>query len=322
MFAPAASATFAPDTAVALRCSGLVKHYGDVRAVDGIDLEVPRGICFGMLGPNGAGKTTTLEMIEGLTPPTSGRIELFGHSWGEGHDRELRRRLGVQLQETRLPEKLTVTDLLRLFRSFYPRGRSVEEAIHVVRLEEKRDARVEKLSGGQKQRLSVACALVGNPELLFLDEPTTGLDPQARLSIWEIVDDFRRAGGTVLLTTHYMDEAAHLCDHLVVLDHGKVIAEGAPAELIASLGADQILELTLAGDAQPPVEALAALPGVSNVIRREERLVLSITAMGAALPALLQLLERDRLAITRLTTHQTTLEDVFVTLTGRELRET
>jgi len=319
MAAPAAAA--APDGSLALRCSGLVKHYGDVKAVDGIDLEVPRGICFGLLGPNGAGKTTTLEMIEGLTPPTAGRIELFGRSWGEGHDRELRRRLGVQLQETRLPEKLTVTDLLRLFRSFYPGGRSVEDAIRIVQLEEKRDARVEKLSGGQKQRLSLACALVGDPELLFLDEPTTGLDPQARLKIWEIVDDFRRGGGTVLLTTHYMDEAAHLCEQIVILDHGKVIAAGTPAELVASLGAEQILELTLAGDAEPPFAALGALPGVRSVTPRERNLVLSITDMGTALPALLQLLGREGRAVATLTTHEATLEDVFVKLTGRGLRE-
>ncbi|HEV8238484.1 MAG TPA: ABC transporter ATP-binding protein [Thermoanaerobaculia bacterium] len=330
MAAPAA-AEVSPRAASALRCSGLVKHYGEVKAVDGIDLEVPRGICFGLLGPNGAGKTTTLEMIEGLTPPTAGRIELFGMSWSEGRDRELRRRLGVQLQETRLPEKLTVTDLLRLFRSFYTykssrapearRGRSVEDAIRVVQLEEKRDARVEKLSGGQKQRLSLACALVGDPELLFLDEPTTGLDPQARLKIWEIVDDFRRQGGTVLLTTHYMDEAAHLCERLVILDHGKIIASGTPAELVASLGAEQILELTLQGDAEPPLDQLGTLPGVTSVTTRERTAVLSIADMGAALPALLQLLERERRAVATLTTHQATLEDVFVKLTGRGLRD-
>src|SRR4029079_6706403 len=197
-----------------------------------IDIEVPRGICFGLLGPNGAGKTTTLEMIEGLTPPTAGRIELFGRSWSEGHDRELRRRLGVQLQETRLPEKLTVTDLLRLFRSFYPGGRSVEDAIRVVQLEEKRNARVEKLSGGQKQRLSLACALVGDPELLFLDEPTTGLDPQARHQTWEIVEGLKARGRTVLLTTHYMEEAARLCDRVAVVDYGKVIALGKPLALV------------------------------------------------------------------------------------------
>jgi ABC-2 type transport system ATP-binding protein len=315
------------DDAPALRCSGLVKHYGDVKAVDGIDVEVPRGICFGLLGPNGAGKTTTLEMIEGLTPPTAGRIELFGRSWSEGHDRELRRRLGVQLQETRLPEKLTVTDLLRLFRSFYPGGRSVEEAMHVVQLEEKRDARVEKLSGGQKQRLSLACALVGDPELLFLDEPTTGLDPQARLAIWEIVEDFLRGGGTVLLTTHYMEEAARLCERLAILDHGKVIAEGKPLALVAGLGADQIVEVTLEGDGEMPLQPLRALPGVrgAEAVAASERnpakLVLSVTDMPAALPALLRLLADQGRTLASLTTHQATLEDVFVKLTGRALRD-
>jgi len=315
------------DDAPALRCTGLVKHYGDVKAVDGIDIEVPRGICFGLLGPNGAGKTTTLEMIEGLTPPTAGRIELFGRSWGEGHDRELRRRLGVQLQETRLPEKLTVTDLLRLFRSFYPGGRSVEEAMHVVQLEEKRDARVEKLSGGQKQRLSLACALVGDPELLFLDEPTTGLDPQARLSIWEIVEDFRRGGGTVLLTTHYMEEAARLCERIAILDHGKVIAEGKPLALVEGLGADQIVEVTLAGDGEMALDSVRALPGVRGVEavaaseRSPAKLVLSVTDMPAALPALLRLLAEQGRTLASLTTHQATLEDVFVRLTGRALRD-
>ena len=326
------------ETAPALRCRGLVKHYADVKAVDGIDLEVPRGICFGLLGPNGAGKTTTLEMVEGLTPPTAGRIELFGRSWGEGHDRELRRRLGVQLQETRLPEKLTVLDLLRLFRSFYPAGRSVEEALRVVQLEEKREARVEKLSGGQKQRLSLACALVGDPELLFLDEPTTGLDPQARLSIWAIVEDFVRAGGTVVLTTHYMEEASRLCERLAILDHGRVIAEGRPLDLVAALGADQIVEVSL-GAGPSLAERIGSLPGVRSVAAKvppatapgagsgsdsgagvgdAATLVLSVNDV-AALPALLQLLAAERRALLSLTTHQATLEDVFVKLTGEEV---
>ena len=318
MAAPAAAET-SSQAVSALRCTGLVKHYGDVKAVDGIDLEVPRGICFGLLGPNGAGKTTTLEMIEGLTPPTAGRIELFGRSWSEGHDRELRRRLGVQLQETRLPEKLTVTDLLRLFRSFYPGGRSVEDAIRVVQLEEKRDARVEKLSGGQKQRLSLACALVGDPELLFLDEPTTGLDPQARLKIWEIVDDFRRAGGTVLLTTHYMDEAERLCDRVAVVDRGKVIALGTPAELIASLGGQQVIVAQLDGAVADG--ELSGLPGVHRLSRAGGSVSLAVEKLHQTLPALLALAQARGAALTQLSTHQATLEDVFVTLTGRQLRE-
>ena len=307
--------------APAVRCRGLVKRYEDVVAVAGIDLEVPRGVCFGLLGPNGAGKTTTLEMLEGLTPPTEGSVELLGRAWGRGEDRALRRRLGVQLQETRLPDKLTVVEVLRLFRSFYDGGRSVEDALAIVQLEEKRKARVEKLSGGQKQRLSLACALVGDPELLFLDEPTTGLDPQARLSIWEIVERFKAAGGTVLLTTHAMEEAARLCDRLAVLDHGRIIAEGTPDELVASLGADQIVELAVAGEPEPLLAALGGAPGVREAAVRNGRLVLSCSAIGAALPAVLALLEREGRSLETLTTHQPTLEDVFVHLTGRGLRD-
>ena len=318
-----ASAPLAREQAAgpAVRCRGLVKRYEDVVAVAGLDLEVPRGVCFGLLGPNGAGKTTTLEMLEGLTPPTEGSVELLGRSWGRGEDRELRRRLGVQLQETKLPDKLTVVEVLRLFRSFYAGGRTVEDALGIVQLEEKRNARVEKLSGGQKQRLSLACALVGDPELLFLDEPTTGLDPQARLSIWEIVERFKGAGGTVLLTTHAMEEAARLCDRLAVLDHGRIIAAGTPEELVASLGADQIVEIAVAGDPEPLLAGLAGAPGVREVALRNGRLVLSCTAIGAALPAVLARLEREGRTVEALTTHQPTLEDVFVHLTGRGLRD-
>src|SRR4026208_1724124 len=192
---------------VALRCAGLVKRFTDVTAVNGLDLEVFAGECFGLLGPNGAGKTTTVEILEGLTPADEGAVELLGQHWNGGDDRALRERIGVQLQETQLAEKVTVEETLRLFRSFYQRGHNVDEVIQTVALEEKRNARVGKLSGGQKQRLAVACALVGDPELLFLDEPTTGLDPQARLSLWDIVEKFRERGGTILLTTHYMEEA-------------------------------------------------------------------------------------------------------------------
>src|SRR4026208_1711484 len=192
---------------VALRCAGLVKRFTDVTAVNGLDLEVFVGECFGLLGPNGAGKTTTVEILEGLTVADQGEVELLGQRWNGGDDRALRERIGVQLQETQLAEKVTVVETLRLFRSFYQRGHSVDEVIQTVALEEKRNARVGKLSGGQKQRLAVACALVSDPELLFLDEPTTGLDPQARLSLWDVVERFRSGGGTILLTTHYMEEA-------------------------------------------------------------------------------------------------------------------
>ena len=221
---------------VALRCAGLRKRFADVIAVDSLDLEVFAGECFGLLGPNGAGKTTTVEILEGLTPADEGTVEVLGQQWNSAgkaqwsssDDRALRERVGVQLQETQLAEKVTVVETLRLFRSFYKRGHSVDEVIQTVALEEKRNARVGKLSGGQKQRLAVACALVSDPELLFLDEPTTGLDPQARLSLWDVVDKFREGGGTVLLTTHYMEEATRLCDRVAIMDHGKIIALGTP----------------------------------------------------------------------------------------------
>ncbi len=246
----------------ALRCAGLVKRYPDVVAVAGVDLEVHRGECFGMLGPNGAGKTTTVEILEGLTTPDEGTVELLGMRWGQGHDRALRQRLGVQLQETQLGEKLTVEETIRLFRSFYAQGREVDAVITVAGLEEKRRGRVGKLSGGQKQRLALACALVSDPELLFLDEPTTGLDPQARLNVWEIVESFRAGGGTVLLTTHYMEEAARLCDRVAIMDHGRVIALDTPNALIASLGASQVVEFSAATTV--PEEQLRGLPGVRS----------------------------------------------------------
>ena len=215
----------------AIRVRGLVKRYADVVAVDGLDLEVARGECFGLLGPNGAGKTTTLEVLEGLLVPEAGEVEVLGRGWA-GSAGWLRERLGITLQETRLPDKLTVREVVELFRSFYRRGRAPEEVIRLVSLEEKAGAWYEKLSGGQKQRLAVACALVGDPELLFLDEPTTGLDPQSRRQLWEVVGALKAEGRTVLLTTHYMDEAERLCDRVAVVDHGKVIAQGTPRELV------------------------------------------------------------------------------------------
>jgi len=241
-------------------CTNLIKTYGDLVAVDRLSFQVPRGECFGLLGPNGAGKTTTIEILEGLLEPDAGEVQILGLTW-RANERELRQRIGVQLQETQLAEKLTVEETLRLFRSFYHRGRTVDDLLGLVELESKRQSYVGKLSGGQKQRLAVACALAGHPDLLFLDEPTTGLDPQSRRQLWQLLGEFRTQGGTILLTTHYMDEAETLCDRVAIVDHGKVIAEGSPRELIATLGAPRVV------------------------------------------------------------THQGTLEDVFVGLTGRHLRE-
>lgn len=308
-----------PAQSVALRCVGLVKRYPDVTAVDGIDLEVRTGECFGILGPNGAGKTTTVEIFEGLTTPDGGTVEVLGESWGKGQDRALRNRFGAQLQETQLTEKLTVKETVKLFRSFYTRGRSVQSIISLVELDEKQDSRVGKLSGGQKQRLALACALVGDPELLFLDEPTTGLDPQARLKLWDIVEQFRAGGGSIVLTTHYMEEAARLCDRVGVMDHGRVIALDTPTKLIESLGADQIVEFSVKGEMDK--DGLENLAGVRNVRAVNNGYALTVSDIGTALPALLAEIERRRVELVTLTTHQATLEDVFVSLTGRMLRD-
>jgi ABC-2 type transport system ATP-binding protein len=305
-------------TAPAISCRGLHKRYGEVRAVDGLDLEVQPGECFGLLGPNGAGKTTTIEILEGLTQPDAGEVTVLGRRWGS-HERELRERLGISLQESRLTEKLTVFETLELFRSFYERGRDPEQLLADLSLEEKRDARVGKLSGGQRQRLAVACALAGDPELLFLDEPTTGLDPQSRLQLWERIAVLKAAGRTVLLTTHYMEEAERLCDRVAIVDHGRIIAQGAPGELVAGLHAPHIIEFST----EPPVaEALlAAIPGIGERRQRDGRWLLAAASLAQAVPALLSVLDRAGAKLVSLSTHRSTLEDVFIALTGRELRD-
>jgi ABC-2 type transport system ATP-binding protein len=302
----------------AVRCRGLVKRYADVVAVNGLDLEVIRGECFGLLGPNGAGKTTTIEILEGLTEPDAGEVEILGTTWAREGD-ELRERLGISLQETQLAEKLTVGETVRLFRSFYRRGRDPEKVLAQLSLDEKSKARVGKLSGGQKQRLAVACALVGDPEMLFLDEPTTGLDPQSRLQLWQQVVDFRAGGGTVLLTTHYMDEAERLCDRVAIVDRGKVIALGTPAELISTLHAANVIEFA----AEPEIDeaSLRALPGVTEAYRKGPNWALPVGNLAQTVPLLLALIERSGARLVHLTTHQATLEDVFVAHTGRALRE-
>jgi ABC-2 type transport system ATP-binding protein len=265
---------------LALRVQGLRKSYKDVVAVDGLDLEVRAGECFGLLGPNGAGKTTAIEICE-------------------------------------------VEETVRLFRSFFRRGPAVDAVVAMVQLGEKRIARVGQLSGGQKQRLALACALVGDPELLFLDEPTTGLDPQSRRQLWELIEHFKSAGRTIVLTTHYMDEAERLCDRVAVVDHGRVIALGTPRALIASLGAAHVIEFAVGGAALDGGfdAALTRLAGVRSARRRDGTYRLQVDELHTALPALLDEVERRGAPLTELTTHSATLEDVFVALTGRSLRD-
>lgn len=288
--------------------------------MDGLDLEILQGECFGLLGPNGAGKTTTIEICEGLASADAGHVEILGRQWGR-HERELRERLGISLQETQFSEKLTVLETVRLFTSFYPHGTSAMDVIAMVQLQEKIRARVGQLSGGQKQRLAIACALAGNPELLFLDEPTTGLDPQSRRQLWDVIDGFRAGGRSILLTTHYMDEAERLCDRVAIVDHGKVIALGTPRELIASLRAQHVLEFGVAEGAALDWEPVRTLPGVASALQRNGNYQLQVDELHRAVPALLGELRRQAVTLTELRTHSPTLEDVFVSLTGRQLRD-
>jgi ABC-2 type transport system ATP-binding protein len=319
-----ARVTFPVPDSLAVRCRALTKDYaaktGPVRAVNGLDLEIRRGECFGLLGPNGAGKTTTIEILEGLLEPTSGEVEVLGRRWGH-HDDDLRQRLGISLQETRFPEKLSVVEVLTLFRSFYRDGHPPSDVMASVGLTEKASAWVGKLSGGQRQRLAVACALVGDPELLFLDEPTTGLDPQSRRQLWDIVRDFSRQGRTIVLTTHYMDEAERLCGRVAIVDLGKVIALGSPAELIASMGGAHVIEFACAPGGPLEPADLAALPAVCGVAAGAGETALTVTEPHVAIPALLNLLKARQLDLLRLTTRHVSLEDVFMHLTGRHLRD-
>ena len=315
----AAGVADGPRAAFAVQVGGLRKRYEDVVAVDGIDLTVGWGEVFGLLGPNGAGKTTTVEILEGLNDPDDGVVQVLGMNW-RSDERELRERLGVQLQETLLSDKLTVEETLRMFRSFYRDGRTVAEVLGLVRLEEKRRAWVSKLSGGQKQRLALACALVSAPDMLFLDEPTTGLDPQSRRSVWDLIEEYRARGGTVLLTTHYMEEAARLCDRVAIMDRGRIIAQGTPDALIASLGAEHVVDFSISGDGDVPF-ALEALPGVTSVRRETDGWALTVSEVHRTIPALLAELGRAGRELARLSTHHATLEDVFVSLTGRTLRD-
>jgi ABC-2 type transport system ATP-binding protein len=312
--------------APAIQCRDLRKTYdGKLEAVRGLNLEIQSGECFGLLGPNGAGKTTTIEILEGLLEPTSGEVSILGHSWRE-NAREMREWLGISLQETRLSEKLSVRETVELFASFYREPRSSDEVLEQLQLTEKADAWVGKLSGGQRQRLAVATALVCNPKILFLDEPTTGLDPQSRRQLWDIIREFQRKGGTVLLTTHYMDEAERLCDRLAIVDHGQIIAEGSPPNLIERLGGHHVVEFAVGAKTSGSHDGAAldvwrTLPSVESVREDDGMIALSVKEPHLTIPALLEAVAEQGSKLQHLTTRQASLEDVFVRLTGRHLRE-
>jgi ABC-2 type transport system ATP-binding protein len=302
----------------AIDVQGLVKRFGALTAVNGLDLKVEQGECFGLLGPNGAGKTTTVEILEGLQRADGGDVRLLGMKWEDQED-ELRERLGVQLQESQLYEKLTVEETIRLFRSFYRKPLTVQAALDAVNLNDKRAAWVGKLSGGQRQRLAVATTLVADPDIFFFDEPTTGLDPTSRRGLWDVLNAIRARGKTILLTTHYMDEAERLCDRVAIVNAGKVIALGTPGQLIASVGGEQIIEA--ACDPVLTEADVVGLPGLVSARLSGVELRLTVTELHTALPALLDCARQKQAKVLNLVTRHTTLEDVFLNLTGHVLSD-
>jgi ABC-2 type transport system ATP-binding protein len=310
--------TVAVGASPAIRVRGLTKRYGDVRAVDGVDFDVAPGVIFGLLGPNGAGKTTTVEILEGLRAPDHGEVTVLGIDVARGAD-ALKPRIGVSLQTAALYPKLTVTEVIDLFRSFYVKARPTAELIDALDLGERRNAQTRVLSGGQRQRLGVALALVNDPELVFLDEPTTGLDPAARRSLWDLVLGLKAQGRTILLTTHYMEEAEVLCDRLAIMDHGKILEMGTVDELISkrfrerAVRFDRLDELSTA--------ELEVLPAVVSVKEDGREVLLYTRDVGATIGALLALTERRGLEPQNLAIRRATLEDVFLDLTGRALRD-
>lgn len=301
-----------------IRVQGLTKRYGDVQAVAGIDFEVGRGEVFGLLGPNGAGKTTTVEILEGLRAPDGGSVTVLGLDVKKDVD-ALRPRIGVSLQTAALYPKLTVTELIELFCSFYPRSRPVSELIDVLELGERRNARSADLSGGQRQRLAVALALVNDPELVFLDEPTTGLDPAARRSLWDVIESIKADGRSVLLTTHYMEEAEILCDRIAIMDHGRILEHGTVEALVSRHFQERAVRFDhLDGLA---VDELGRLPGVTSVKDDQIETLLYTDAVGPTTGALLDLATERGLEPQNLIIRRATLEDVFLDLTGRTIRD-
>ncbi len=294
------------------------KSYGAVKAVDGVSFEVRKGEIFGLLGPNGAGKTTTMEMIEGLHPPDGGSISVLGLDVRK-HAPAIKNRVGVQLQTAALYPQLTVIELLRLFARFYDRGQPVDRVLDDLELGEKRDAQTKTLSGGQQQRLSVALALVNDPEVVFLDEPTTGLDPAARQSLWQVIRRLQAEGRSILMTTHYMEEAEALCDRLAIMDHGKILDTGTVDELIGRRFKERSVRFGKEG--APTLDLLQGLRGVSRVSEDDDEIVVFTKDVPATVGALLEQANRTGTELAGLMIRRASLEDVFLELTGRALRD-
>ena len=297
---------------------GLHKRFKETHAVRGLDLQVRRGEVLGLLGPNGAGKTTTLEMLEGLTAPDEGTVRVLGLDYAS-QGREIRERIGVQFQSTQLDDKVKVREALAIYGSYYRKPRAVPELLAQLQLQDKAEAQQGKLSGGQRQRLTLGLALVGDPELVFLDEPTTGLDPQARQSLWEIVRRLKAEGRTVLLTTHYMEEAEMLCDRIAIMDQGQVLRLGTPRELIASLEQPSVAEIEFEGP-PPPMEPFAQALGRPLEVKGEVW-TMRMTDPKTELQSLLACAERESLPLRQLHMRHASLEDVFLQLTGKSLRD-
>jgi ABC-2 type transport system ATP-binding protein len=315
---PSEPMTVTSATQPVIHVRGLTKRYGDVQAVAGIDFDVAPGEIFGLLGPNGAGKTTTVEILEGLRTPDGGEVSVLGVDVTRGAD-ALKPRIGVSLQTASLYPKLTVTELIDLFRSFYPKSRPTNELIDALELGERRNARSQVLSGGQRQRLAVALSLVNDPELVFLDEPTTGLDPAARRSLWDIVRDLKARGRSVLLTTHYMEEAEILCDRLAIMDHGRILEMGTVEQLVSK----HYKERTVRFDRLDGLthDELVALPAVTSVKQDGDEVLVYTRDPGKTVGALLDLADSRGLEPQNLAIRRPTLEDVFLDLTGRALRD-
>ena len=297
---------------------GLCKSYGDIKAVSNITFGVMKGEVFGMLGPNGAGKTTTMEIVEGLRIADSGNVQVLGLDI-KRNSRQIKGRIGVQLQTTALYPYLTVSEVLDLFGSFFPKALAVDQLLGLVKLEDSRRKLCLHLSGGQQQRLSVALALVNDPEILFLDEPTAGLDPQARHSIWEVIEFARQRDKTVFLTTHYMEEAERLCDRVAIIDYGQIIATDRPQELVTQNFREEAIEFDLAHRIEK--EELTGLTGATNVVMENGKVTVYSTLVPATISALLELAKKRDIQLTDLRVHRATLEDVFLKLTGRRIRD-